>query len=416
MGANDGPGGAGKAALRICQAVNQFSSVDATVTLRTIKSSSNDDTGTAGYPETPLASRAKRFSRVYLRKVSRAGYRILGGRSVFSTAEIRTGLGDEFARRDIDLLVLNWLGDFTISLEEIDQLSVPLLAILHDEWLFLGARHFAPIKDATASSNWQRILDAIFINSRDRLTRERKLQLLYPHLSGLVYPGGTVPDHISAAARLHSVPVHQIPYPFATPALDVRPREEIRDSFHMSAESLVIGFGGDKAEKDPRKGLGILLSSIRTIAASKELKHRPLEVHIFGASRARETTSPGFRVVYHRFLSQERLNQFFQSIDLFAFPSSAETFGNVVLEAQANGCPAIAFDVGGVSMQVQDGISGFIVQEKSFSGFLSRMREALEVSSTWPEMGKRARQKIADDFSEKSIAQQYLDLFQRILT
>lgn len=339
----------------------------------------------------------------------------LGGRSVFSTAEITTGLGNELSRQDIDLLVLNWIGDFTVSLEEIEQLAMPLVVILHDEWLFLGPRHFKPFHDASLRSNWQRLLDAIFIDWRSGRTLQRRFDLLFPKIVALVYPGSVVPEHIASAARLHSLPVHQIPHPFATPALNLEPRDELRDSFQMSAESLVIGFGGDKAEKDPRKGLGILLGSLHTILTNDEVNSRPLEVHIFGASRARETIRPGFRVVYHEFLSQKRLNQFFQAIDLFAFPSLAETFGNVILEAQANGCPAIAFDVGGVSAQIQDGTSGFIVRETSFSGFLSRMREALQVSATWPDMGQRARKRISDEFSEENIGRKYLDLFQRVL-
>jgi len=42
----------------------------------------------------------------------------------------------------------------------------------------------------------------------------------------------------------------------------------------------------------------------------------------------------------------DALSAFFASADLFIFPSTTDTFGNVLLEAMASGLPVIAADVG----------------------------------------------------------------------
>lgn len=416
LSANDGPGGAGRAALRVSEAVHHHFSDEVEITLRVVKQFSTSSVVANGYPRTPLGAGVRRWGQVHVRKAVRALYLLLGGRSVFSTAEIETGLGKELAREQPDLLLLNWLGDYTIALDEIAQLSMPLVARLSDEWLFLGARHFSETSRATPLSSWQRLLDSIFISWRDKGVRERKGALIWGRLSALVYPGGSIPEHISAMARSHGVPLYQIPNPIVLPALSQLPRGEIRGSFNMSTNALVIGFGGDKADQDPRKGLDVLLGSLKTLHFHRELTDRQIEVHVFGASRARETSKLGFRVVYHKFLSQDLLNQFFQALDLFAFPSAAETFGNVLLEAQANGCPAIAFDVGGVSMQIEDGVSGFIVRGPSAEDFRDRLRGAVGESSSWPRMGEKARRRIAQKFSEQAIAKRYLDLVREVLS
>jgi glycosyltransferase involved in cell wall biosynthesis len=57
----------------------------------------------------------------------------------------------------------------------------------------------------------------------------------------------------------------------------------------------------------------------------------------------------------------ENLAATFASCDLFVFPSMSETFGQVVLEAQASGLPVVAFQAEGVCDIIQDGRTGWLV-------------------------------------------------------
>ena len=50
----------------------------------------------------------------------------------------------------------------------------------------------------------------------------------------------------------------------------------------------------------------------------------------------------------------------YASSDIFTFPSKSETFGQVVLEAQASGLPVIAFQAEGVCDIIQDGRTGWL--------------------------------------------------------
>jgi len=51
----------------------------------------------------------------------------------------------------------------------------------------------------------------------------------------------------------------------------------------------------------------------------------------------------------------------YASSDIFTFPSKSETFGQVVLEAQASGLPVIAFRAEGVCDIIQDDRTGWLV-------------------------------------------------------
>jgi len=62
-------------------------------------------------------------------------------------------------------------------------------------------------------------------------------------------------------------------------------------------------------------------------------------------------------------LEGEALARAYANLDLFVFPSRTDTFGNVVLEAQASGVPAIVSDQGGPKFIVStnpDGASGLV--------------------------------------------------------
>jgi glycosyltransferase involved in cell wall biosynthesis len=68
----------------------------------------------------------------------------------------------------------------------------------------------------------------------------------------------------------------------------------------------------------------------------------------------------GSGVVFTGYLRGEELARAYASADVFVFPSTNETFGNAVLEAQASGLPVVAADAGGPAELVQDGWSGFL--------------------------------------------------------
>jgi glycosyltransferase involved in cell wall biosynthesis len=55
------------------------------------------------------------------------------------------------------------------------------------------------------------------------------------------------------------------------------------------------------------------------------------------------------------------MSLYFSAADIFLYPTRADSFGLVIAESLACGCPVITFDVGATSELVQDGKSGYIV-------------------------------------------------------
>lgn len=68
----------------------------------------------------------------------------------------------------------------------------------------------------------------------------------------------------------------------------------------------------------------------------------------------------GYPALFTGYLSGEELMRAYASADLFVFPSATDTFGNVVLEAQASGLPVIVSDRGGPRELMRDGATGVV--------------------------------------------------------
>jgi glycosyltransferase involved in cell wall biosynthesis len=87
-----------------------------------------------------------------------------------------------------------------------------------------------------------------------------------------------------------------------------------------------------------------------------------------------EASLSGYPVLFTGYLEGEKLQRGYASADLFVFPSATDTFGNVVLEAQASGLPVIVSDGGGPRELMIDGETGLVFRSGSKSDLVSAIR------------------------------------------
>jgi glycosyltransferase involved in cell wall biosynthesis len=99
----------------------------------------------------------------------------------------------------------------------------------------------------------------------------------------------------------------------------------------------------------------------------------------------------GYPVLFTGFLLGEELSRVYASSDLFVFPSATDTFGNVVLEAQASGLPVIVSDEGGPKEIIIDGETGFAVKANSQEALVHIMKLFLVNRKRASCMGNKAR-------------------------
>lgn len=95
-----------------------------------------------------------------------------------------------------------------------------------------------------------------------------------------------------------------------------------------------------------------------------------------GGPYLKELRSLAPEAAFTGYLSGVDLARAFASADLFLFPSTTDTFGNVILEALASGIPCIVSDQGGPKDLIEHGVTG-LVSRALDAGDFARHLEAL---------------------------------------
>ena len=92
---------------------------------------------------------------------------------------------------------------------------------------------------------------------------------------------------------------------------------------------------------------------------------------------------PKTNVTFTGYLQGADLAEAYACSNLMVFPSTTETFGNVVLESLACGTPVIGANSGGVKNIITDGKTGFFVRPKMRTHFYHPFILYYKVKKNW---------------------------------
>ncbi len=102
---------------------------------------------------------------------------------------------------------------------------------------------------------------------------------------------------------------------------------------------------------------------------------------------------------------------------VLVLPSVSEGRGIVIVEAMAQGLPAVVSDIPGPRELVDDGVTGFLFPAKDVEALANRLEELIQSERLRREMGRRARQFVEmEALTTEHSARKYLALYERLVS
>lgn len=190
-------------------------------------------------------------------------------------------------------------------------------------------------------------------------------------------------------------PVHHVPNTLSIPLSLSEPTVRPTDS------PVTIGALG---RMDPVKGFHVLLRAVgrlkrdgvpfRLVLGGDGSERQALEQLSEQLGLAGHVDFPGW--VTDR-------EGFFSRIDVFCLPSFSETFGLVVTEAMARGCPTIVSDVEGPLSIVDDGVTGLVAERGEPDAWAKALRRLIEDPRLAARLASAAKDAVQHRFCAKVV-------------
>lgn len=118
--------------------------------------------------------------------------------------------------------------------------------------------------------------------------------------------------------------------------------------------------------------------------------------------------------VFVGYQSGEALSRWYASADIFVFPSTTETFGNVVQEALASGVPAVVVDRGGPQTVIEPGVTGLVARANDPLDLAEKVGRLLADPALRQRMAAAARRQ-TEGRSWERINDELLDGYRQVL-
>jgi glycosyltransferase involved in cell wall biosynthesis len=430
VNAYDIEGGAARAAYRIHRSlVEHGATTGLDCKMRVIGKLTDDPTVLGGLPATDgrLSRRLWRRIRPRLTGLPHRGFRS-GNPTMHSTAWPATGLGAELRARhqrgELDLVNLHWLGDDTLSIEEIAQLPFPVVWTLHDQWAFCGAEHYTDLPDASAPEALpERFARGYDPESRpahesgpdvNRRTWLRKRRHWRRPIE-LVCPSTWMADCARRSTLARDWPITVIPNPVDLRIWAPVDQRVARSLLRLPPEVPLILFGALRGTADPRKGAGLLLEALHLLRGQVSgTRLERLELVIFGQSRPATPPALGFPIHFSGRLHDDvSLRLLYAAADLFVIPSLQDNLPNTGVEAHACGTPVVAFRTGGLGDIVEDGVTGELADPFVPASLAAAMRRVLEDPRRASPMRAAARARAERWWAPERVAALYAEVYAR---
>lgn len=306
---------------------------------------------------------------------------------------------------DADVVVLNWINQGMLSLDEIARIAAakPLVWTMHDMWNLTGVCHHAGDCNRFTSRCHDCPLLGSCAGKNDLSTQtfDRKARLYGSAGIHFVAVSSWLEDKARQSALTRDCDLRMINNPFPVNTIS---RQKIAEG--LPAEGKVILMCAARLD-DPVKNLPMAIEVLNALQDAGEKA-----TAVFVGELRDPRGLDGLRMprlhlgpVYDK----SRLSEIFGRADVVLSSSVYESFGSTLLEGQAAGATPVGYIHDGRADIITDGITGYAAGEG-----LRSLDSALSLALRQPIPESQLREAAAR-YSYEAIAARYINLFKEII-
>ena len=314
--------------------------------------------------------------------------------------------------QEADVIHLHWINQGMLSLGSIQGIlrsGKPVVWTMHDIWpataichLTLGCRSFtSACKSCKLLPKGSRLAQRVW-RKKQRLLEEGSIYF--------VACSRWLEQEAKSSALLKGHKITSIPNPIDTHIYNNRCQKlEARQRLGLPADKKLILFVSQRVT-NPNKGMDYLSEACRQL---EDVPH--LGVVILGGHAEEVLGQIPFEAYPLGYVNDEhRIVDIYNAVDVFVLPSLSENLPNTIMEAMACGVPCVGFRVGGIPEEIDHKQNGYVAEYRNAEDLARGIRWIL-TEADYGSLSQHAVQKVAQNYSQQSVALKYLDVYQQAM-
>ena len=186
------------------------------------------------------------------------------------------------------------------------------------------------------------------------------------------------------------------------------------DKFKISRDHPILFFVGNHTAN---KGLATVMeiASQLSTPATFVIGGRLLTPDEPQQWQARFAPNQLVKIIFTDYLTTIEQRALYRLSNALLFPSLADTLPLTIVEAMATELPVIAYDVGGISYQLQDGC-GMLVKAGDFGGFLAAVEQVIASPELRAKIARQAKIRQESIFSWERTSALTIDVYKQLIS
>ena len=233
----------------------------------------------------------------------------------------------------------------------------------------------------------------------------------YDEADAVIAISAAVEDWLARDLRARAANIHVIHYGIET-ARFTAPSECDSD---RRCDAIVIGSMG---RLEPGKGFDCLIRAMQVVRAQVPnaiLRIAGPDPHSYGETLRRLIAESNLEGQVELIGFQADAAAFFRGLDVFAFASHSEGFGQVVIEAMAAGKPVVASRIAPLTEIVVERETGFLVERGNADTFAGAIHRLCRDTAERRRLGECGKKRVEEYFTVDRMGRETIALYERLL-